>query len=91
MHRTPPILALEQNYGPEGIVLLAAGVAVGLCAGVLACLGITLLLLSTTGGPWVAVGYGLLGATATAGCLTVIRAVQAGRAARRFRASANSR
>ena len=88
-HRTRPILELEQNYGPEGIALLAAGVAVGLCAGVFACLGITLLLLSADRGPLLDWGYGFLCATAAAGCLGAIRGAQAGRAARRFRGFAS--
>jgi hypothetical protein len=86
-HRTQSILALEQNYGPEGIVLMAACVVVGLCASVFACLGVTLLLLSADHGPLMYAGYGFLCATAAAGCLGVIRGVQGGRAARRFQAA----
>lgn len=86
-HRTPAILRLEQNYGPEGVALYAAAVLLGVVAGAVVCSGIVLLLLSGGDGPLVHIGYGLLLGAIVLECPVMIRCLQGIHAGRRFRGS----
>jgi hypothetical protein len=84
-HRTPAILRMEQNYGPEGIGLMAAGLVTALPGQLIGCLGILLLLVSGGHGSLPGVGYLLMGL----GVLLVVpgslRYIQGSRAGRSFR------
>ena len=84
-HQTWAVPAFEQNYGPDGIALWAAGLLFGLCGGMVGCVGLVLLYLSGDGGPLLQVGYGLLVAAAVLECPAMIRAVRGIRAGRQFR------
>jgi len=84
-HRTPPILRAEQNYGPEGIALLAAAILFGLCAAIIACCGYVFLFLADGHGHLVGVGFGCLFAAIVLEVPALIRSIQGASAGRRFR------
>lgn len=84
-HRTPAILRTEQNYGPEGIALLAAAILFGLCGAITGCCGFVFLFLADGHGPLVGLGYGCLFAAIVLECPAVIRGIQCASAGRRFR------
>jgi len=84
-HRTPAILRIEQNYGPEGIALMAAGLFTALPGQLIGCIGIVLLLVSGDHGSLPGIGYSLMGL----GVLLVVpgsmRYIQGSKAGRQFR------
>lgn len=83
--RTPTILRLEQNYGPEGIALVAAGVLLWLLGVAIAWVGVVLLLVSGGNGLPFRLGNYLLFAAMVIAVPAIVRAVQASHAGRRFR------
>jgi hypothetical protein len=84
-HRTPAILRLEQNYGPEGIALLATTILWGLTGSVIGCIGIVFLFVSWGPGPLLHTGYYLIFAGILLECPAMIRAIQGIYVGRRFR------
>ena len=82
-HRTPAILRNEQNYGPEGMALIAAGLITLLSAVLLVFLGFACLVASG-GHPWLLVNwlYGIGFALMFWGSIRSIQASNAGRAFR---------
>ena len=77
---------LDQNYGPEGISLIAAGFATAFPGQLAGCVGITLLIMfGSGGGSIVTVAFSLMGAGVLLGALGSVRYAQAGYAGRRFR------
>jgi hypothetical protein len=84
-HRTPTILRLEQNYGPEGIALLAAGVLLWLLGVAIAMVGVVVLFVSGGDGLTFRLGNYLLFAAMVVGVPAIVRAIQASYAGRRFR------
>lgn len=75
----------NQNYGLEGVLLTGAACATGIPGAILGFLGLGVLLASGGHGPLPPVGYGcgVIGVLAIA--LSLIRALQAEDAGRRFR------
>jgi hypothetical protein len=86
-HRTPDILRMEQNYGPEGITLWAAAMSTELPGGLMVLSGIAFMLASGGGGILPTLGYSLDGLGAILILLGLIRAFQGTRAGRAFRGS----
>jgi hypothetical protein len=86
-HRTPYILRMEQNYGPEGITLWAAAMSTLLPGSLMVVSGIAFMLASG-GGTLLALGYWLDGFGAILLLLGSIRTFQGIRAGRAFRGSA---
>jgi hypothetical protein len=84
-HSTPAIRRLQQNYGPEGIVLIAAGLASSFLASVIGIAGVVLEFVSRTKGDMGLAAYTLLAVTFCLALLGLARARQAGRAGRQFR------
>jgi hypothetical protein len=84
-HRTPPILRMERNYGPEGIAFMAASILSGLAGAAVGCTGFVLLLTSQGHGNLLHTGYYLMLAGIALECLAMTRAVQGIYAGRRFR------
>lgn len=84
-HRTPAILRMERNYGPEAIALWAVATIAGLLGGVVGCAGLTCLLLSGDHGALLAAGYSLLLAGIVLEIPSLIRSVQGIYTGRRFR------
>lgn len=56
-HRTPAILRLEKNYGPEGIATMAATILFALSGAIVGLTGIVVLFLSSGHGPLLTAGY----------------------------------
>jgi hypothetical protein len=84
-HRTPPILRLEQNYGPEGIAMMAATILYVLSGAIVGLIGIALLLLSSDHGPLLTAGYSCMFAGMALEVPGFIRGTQGINAGRRFR------
>ena len=84
-NRTPAIMRLEENYGPEGIALGAAAICSGLVGAVVSCVGLVLLIASGGHGPTLKLGYYLLAVAIVLECPAIIRAIQGIFAGRRFR------
>ena len=84
-HRTPAILRIEQNYGPEGITLIAAGLSSVLPGQLIGCIGIVLLLVSGDRGSLPLIGYSLMGLGVLLVVLGSMRYIQGSKAGRRFR------
>jgi hypothetical protein len=84
-HRTPYILRMEQNYGPEGITLWAAAMSTVLPGALMVVSGIVFMLASGGGGTLLTVGYSLDGFGVILCLLGSIRAFQGSRAGRAFR------
>ena len=84
-HRTPDILRMEQNYGPEGIALWAAAMSTGLPGALMVLSGIAFMLASGGGGTLLTLGYWLDGLGVILCILGSIRAFQGSRAGRAFR------
>ena len=84
-HRTPDILRMEQNYGPEGIALWAAAMSTELPGALMALSGIAFMLASGGGGILLTLGYSLDGLGVILCILGSIRAFQGVRAGRAFR------
>jgi hypothetical protein len=84
-HRTPDILRMEQNYGPEGITLWAAAMSTVLPGALMVLSGIAFMLASGGGGTPLTMGYSLDGFGVFLCLLGSIRAFQGGRAGRAFR------
>jgi len=84
-HRTPDILRMEQNYGPEGIALWAAAVITVLPGQLIAVSGIAFMLASGGGGNLLTLGYSLDGFGAILILLGSIRTFQGIREGRAFR------
>jgi hypothetical protein len=84
-HRTAPILRIEQNYGPAGIALWAAGMVAVLPGQLLAFVGIVLLLVADGGGSLLVAGYWLTSVGVIMILLGSIRYLQGVRAGRIFR------
>ena len=84
-HRTPDVLRMEQNYGPEGITLLAAAMSTALPGALAAVSGIVFMLASGGGGTLLTVGHWLQGFGVTLIILGQIRAFQGSKAGRAFR------
>lgn len=84
-HRTPPILRMEQNYGPEGIALMSAGMMTAIPGQIVVCVGIVLLLVSGDHSPLVAVAFATMGVGVLLAALGSIRYVQGVYAGRQFR------
>lgn len=81
-HRTAPVLRLEQNYGPEGVPLVAAALLWGWCEILVGVLFLVLLVASGGGSVLTDILLGLVGVLF---CLAVFRIRQAAIAGRRFR------
>jgi hypothetical protein len=77
---------MEQNYGPEGIALMAAAILSGLSGALLGFVGVVFLVLSGGSGGLVQPGYYLLVVSVVLELPAIIRATQGIRAGRRFRA-----
>lgn len=84
-HRTPAILRLEENYGPDGIALMAAALTSGLSGALIGCTGIVLLFLSGGRGAPLTAGYCLLVIGILLEIPAMVRAAQGVHAGRRFR------
>lgn len=84
-HRTPDILRMEQNYGPEGITLWAATWITVFPAMLMVVSGIVFMLASDGGGTLLTVGYWLQGFGVIVILLGSIRLVQGIRSGRAFR------
>jgi len=84
-HRTPPILRAEQNYGPEGIALMAAAILWCLIGAVVGFVGMALLFLSDDHGPLLHPGYYIIFAGVVLEVPSLIRSIQGASAGRRFR------
>jgi hypothetical protein len=84
-HRTPDILRMEQNYGPEGITLWAAAWITVFPGSLMAVSGIAFMLASGGGGTLLTLGYSLDGFGVFLCLLGSIRAFQGIRAGRAFR------
>jgi len=82
-HRTSAILRIEQNYGPEGIALWAAGMITVFPGMLLGFLGFACLVASG-GHPWQLVNW-LYGIGVTLILLGEIRFIQGSKAGRTFR------
>jgi hypothetical protein len=76
---------LDQNYGPEGIALMAAAILSGLIGAVVGFVGIALLLLSDDHGPLLHPGYYIIVAGIVLEVPSITRSIQANAAGRRFR------
>jgi hypothetical protein len=76
---------LEQNYGPEGITLIAAGMVTAFPGQVITLAGIIVLLASGGHGAAVSVGYWMMAAGVLLIITGSIRYVQGVYAGRRFR------
>lgn len=83
--RTPDILRMEQNYGPEGIALWAAAMSTELPGALMVLSGIAFMLASGGGGILPTLGYSLNGLGGILCILGLIRAFQGVRAGRAFR------
>jgi hypothetical protein len=83
-HRTPYVLRMEQNYGPEGIALWGAAMSTVLPGALMVVSGIAFMLASG-GGTLLALGYWLDGFGAILVLLGSIRTFQGSRAGRAFR------
>lgn len=84
-HRTPDILRMEQNYGPEGITLYAAAMSTALPGVLMVLSGFAFMLASGGSGTLLTVGYSLDGLGVILCILSLIRAFQGIRAGRAFR------
>jgi len=84
-HRTTSVLRIEQNYGPEGIVLWAAGMVTVFPGQLIAVAGILLLLVAGGSGSLQLAGYWLMGVGVMMILLGSVRYVQGVRAGRVFR------
>jgi hypothetical protein len=84
-HRTSAILRVEQNYGSEGIALLAAAILVGFAGALVGCSGFIFLFLAAGHGPLVGAGYWCFLAAIVLESAAVIRGLQCARVGRRFR------
>jgi hypothetical protein len=84
-HRTPDILRIEQNYGPEGIALGVASMATLTPGALIVGAGTLLLLISGGGGSLLTLGYKRNSLGIILILLGSIRLVQAIRAGRAFR------
>lgn len=84
-HRTPAVLRIEQNYGPAGITLMAAGLSSALPGQLIGCIGIVLLLVSGNHGslPWI--GFALMGLGVLLVVLGSMRYIQGSKVGRKFR------
>lgn len=80
-----PETRLRQNYGPEGMALLAAsstGTRIAFGTGLV---GLVVYGLSDFSGLGATLSYALLALTIAIGCVAAVRGSQAGAAGRRFR------
>lgn len=84
-HRTPAILRMEQNYGPEGITLMSAAIISGLIGVIVGFIGLALLFSSGDRGPLLHPGYYLTLAAVLLELPSIYRSIQATYAGRRFR------
>jgi hypothetical protein len=81
-HRTPPILRLEQNYGPDGMVLFASALLWGCCE---VSVGPPFFVFIVASGGRSVMTDVLLGLSFVLFCLTLFRLRQTVRAGRTFR------
>jgi hypothetical protein len=81
----PEVVRLQQNYGPEGNVLLAAARAGRIYAFPLVLAGGILVFLTAGNGPVALVGYLVLAIAIAMGSLGFARSVQAGQAGKLHR------
>jgi hypothetical protein len=84
-HRTPDILRIEQNYGPEGIALGAASMATLTPGALIVGAGTILMLISGGGGSLLTLAYKLNALGVILILLGSIRLVQGIRAGQAFR------
>lgn len=84
-HRTPDVLRMEQNYGPEGITLWAAAMSTVLPGALMVLSGFAFMFASGRSRTLLTVGFSLDGLGATHCILGQIRAFQGIRAGRAFR------
>jgi hypothetical protein len=84
-HRPASVLRIEQNYGPDGIALWAAGYATTIPGELIAFIGILLLLLTSDRGRHPAAAYAVIGLGIVLLALSSVRFVQGIRAGRAFR------
>jgi hypothetical protein len=90
-HRTPAIRRMEQNYGREGIALMAAAMLSGLVGAAVGFIGIALLFLSGNHGSLLTAGYVLIFAGIALECPAVVRAIQGSTSAGAFAGIVHSR
>jgi hypothetical protein len=83
--RTPAILRMEQNYGPQGIALMSAGMVTAFPGQLIGCIGIVLLLTSGGHGSALIVAFWTMGAGVLLAALGSIRYVRGVYSGRRFR------
>jgi uncharacterized membrane protein len=81
--RTAAVVAMEQRYGPDGMIWLDASLANVLFVAILAVAGFVIVFAYPTRTSAIA-GY-LLAAVAVFWVLCIVRAIQASRAGRKFR------
>ncbi len=80
-----PQTRLRQNYGPEGMALLAASSTGTRLAFGTGLVGLVVYGLSDFNGLGATLSYALLALTIALGCVAIVRGLQAGAAGRRFR------
>lgn len=85
-HRTAAILRMEQNYGPEGIVLRSAAMVWGLLAAVVGFTGVGILFAAPDHGLLFHSGYFVIAIGVVLALLSIFRSIQGTYAGRRFRA-----
>jgi hypothetical protein len=78
--------AFQQNYGPQGDVLMAAIAADTIAALISLLIGVILLIVSGSKGSLATAGYWLMGLAILSVLLGIVRAVQGAHAGRVFRA-----
>ncbi len=78
--------AFQQNYGPQGDLLMAAIAADTIAAGIFLFIGVILLIVSGSKGSLATAGYWLMGLGILSALLGIVRAIQGAHAGRVFRA-----
>jgi hypothetical protein len=85
-HPTAPgVIRSQQNYGPEGVILLAASFAGARYSFPIGLVGFIVALASGFNGIVAITGYSIMGVAIAVATLGAFRGIQAGRAGRRFR------
>jgi hypothetical protein len=84
-HRTPAILRLEGNYGPDGMAFMSAAILWGLAGSVVGITGLICLFASADHGRLLATGYALIFIGIILELPSIVRAVQGIHAGRSFR------
>jgi UPF0716 family protein affecting phage T7 exclusion len=86
-HRTRAVVRMQGNYGPEGIMLMASGLATIIPGVIVALSGLAILYASIGDHSLAGIASYLMGLGAAAVVAGEIRVIQASRAGRAFRGS----